>query len=58
MMKLIKSSEDSQRFTYRIYYKDGNQQMFEGDNIYDVLSYILFDRKQYNATDIYKIEEV
>ena len=44
--------------TFRFYFKDGNEQMFEAPNMYDALSYVLFEAKRYNATDIYKIEEV
>ena len=58
-MKFSQLNEEKQhRPTFRFYYKDGNQQMFEADNMYDALSYVLFERKQYNASDIYKIEEV
>lgn len=59
MKRIIKASKsDSEIFTFRFYFKDGNQQMFDAENIYDALSYVLFVKKQYNATDIWKIEEV
>lgn len=58
-MKFSQLNEEKQhRPTFRFHYKDGNKQMFEAENIYDALSYVLFERKQYNASDIYKIEEV
>ena len=44
------------RKTFRICYNDGNKKLFEADNIYDALSFVLFERGD-NASDIWKIEE-
>lgn len=57
MKKVIKASVDTQ-LTFKVYFKDGNQQIFEAENMYDVLSHVLFVENQYNATDIWKIEEI
>lgn len=43
---------------FKFYFKDGNRQMYEAENMYDALSYVLFVAKRYNASDIWKIEEV
>ena len=43
--------------TYRVYFRDGNQKLFEAENMYVVINYICFDLN-YNASDIIKIEEV
>lgn len=42
---------------FRVYFRDGNQKLFEAENMYAVLSYIYFVL-HYNASDITKIEEV
>ena len=57
MKKMIASSEEPARKTFRICYNDGNKKLFEADNIYDALSFVLFERGD-NASDIWKIEEV
>ena len=43
---------------FRFYFNDGNQQLFEAENMYDALSHVLFVEKRYTATDIWKVEEV
>lgn len=43
--------------TFKVYTHDNNVMMFDGENMYDVLSYVLFV-KDYDATDIRKIEEI
>lgn len=55
MKKVIKAKTEFK--TFRIYYNDGNRKLFDGENIYDVLSYVLFEQGDL-ASDIYKIEEV
>ncbi len=47
-----------QSFTYRFYFKDGNQKLIEAENIYEALSFVCFDLTGIKASDIYKIEEV
>lgn len=43
--------------TFRFYFRDGNQKLIEGENIYDALSYLCFDLG-IEATNVRKIEEV
>jgi len=43
--------------TFRVYFKDGNQKLFEAKNLYELISYICFETRA-SALDIYKIEEV
>ena len=57
MKRAIKSSEND-NLTFKVYFKDGNQQMFSAENMYDVLSHVLFVERRYTATDIWKIEEI
>lgn len=56
MKRVIRSSE-SVKSTFRFYFKDGNQKLIEAENMYDALSYILFEQ-HHDAKDIYRIEEV
>lgn len=51
---VIKASTDVKEFN--VYFVDRNIKILEGDNIYDVLSYVLFELG-YDAKDIWKIEE-
>lgn len=44
--------------TFKVYFKDGNKKTFDAENIYDVLSHVLFVDRGYNASDIWKIEEI
>ena len=43
--------------TFRVYFTDGNQKMFEAGYIIDVLNYVVYELK-FNASDIIKVEEV
>ena len=56
-IKAFQQDVQSDRKTFRICYNDGNKKWFEADNIYDALSFALFERGN-NASDIWKIEEV
>ena len=56
-MKRVTKSDELVNFTFRFYFKDGNQKLIEAVNIFDALSYVLFE-EDYSAEDIYKIEEV
>lgn len=51
----IKAS--SQASTFRVYFNDGNQKLFDSDSILDVAEYLVYD-KNYYPEDIYKIEKV
>lgn len=42
---------------YRVYFKDGNQRIFEADGLFDLISYICYEL-WYQQDDVYKIEEV
>jgi len=42
---------------YRVYFRDGNVKILEGENMYTVLSYLFFECK-YAGKDVVKIEEV
>ena len=42
---------------FKVYFKDGNEKLLEGETMYNVLSYLLFI-KNYSDSDIIKIEEV
>ena len=42
---------------YKVWTMDGNQMLFAGETMFDVLSYVLFV-KGYNDCDIYSIEVV
>lgn len=47
--------------TFRVYFKDGNQKLFEAENIVDLMDYIvdtLIFTGHYEEDDIYKVEEV
>ena len=43
--------------TFRVYFRDGNQKLFEAENMYAVINHLYFELN-YNASDIVKIEEV
>lgn len=53
--KPIKASV--QASTFRVYFNDGNQKLFDSDSILDVAEYLVYD-KNYYPEDIYKIEKV
>lgn len=53
--KPIKAS--AQASTFRVYFNDGNQKLFDSDSILDVAEYLVYD-KNYYPEDIYKIEKV
>ena len=57
MKRVIRATSEDDP-TFRFYFKDGNQQLFEAENMYDAISHVLFNERRYNASDIYKIEEV
>lgn len=42
---------------YRIYFRDSNQKLFEGENIVSVVNHVVYELN-YLAEDIVKIEEV
>ena len=45
--------------TYRVYFSDGNQKLFEAPHIGALVRHIADDvRSKYGVTDIVKIEEV
>ena len=45
--------------TYRVYYRDGNQRLYEAPNIGALVRHLADDlTDKYSITDIYKIEEV
>ena len=56
-IKAFQERTQSIRRTFRVYYTDGNRKLLEAENIYDALSYVLFEKGD-NASDIWKIEEV
>ena len=46
---------------YRVYFRDGNQRLFEGEDIISVMNYLVYELVHglaYTASDIVKIEEV
>jgi len=43
--------------TFRVYFRDGSQKLFEAENMFDVLSHICFILN-YSSNVIIKIEEV
>ena len=43
--------------TFRIYFKDGNQKLYEASDMLDMLQYILRYEVQ-DSSEIWKIEEV
>ena len=43
--------------TYRVYFSDGNQRLYEAKNIVEVLNYVVYV-SEYLAGQIVKIEEV
>lgn len=44
---------------YRVFFTDGNQKLYQGNNILEIMKYIdAMLLGQYKAEDIYKIEEV
>lgn len=43
---------------FRVYYSDGNQQVFEGLNIATVIDCIVYGLKQYRASEITKVEQI
>lgn len=45
------------KYVFRVYFRDGNEKLLGGDNMYSVLSYLLFIQN-FDAADIVKIEEV
>lgn len=45
--------------TYRVYFKDGNQKLYRGNSIQEVIRYIeAVLIGTYTVEDVYKIEEV
>ena len=58
MKRVIRPSVEEYSSTFKFYFKDGNQKLFEAENMYDALSHVLFVEKRYTAEDIYKVEEV
>lgn len=45
------------KYVYRVFFRDGNEKLLGGENMYSVLSYLLFVQN-FAAEDIVKIEEV
>ena len=43
-------------YEFRVYFRDGNQKLFLGENIYDVLQYVL--TQNYDEDDVVRVEEV
>lgn len=43
--------------TFRVYFQDGNQRLFEGENIVTVLNFVVY-RLEEDAETIVKIEEI
>ena len=43
--------------TYKVYFKDGNQKLFEADGIFDLICYLCY-KMNYTQKDFYKVEEV
>ena len=45
------------RKTFRVYFTDGNQRLYEAENLYSLVAYIYFELN-YSEGDVYKVEEV
>ena len=43
--------------TFRVYFQDGNQRLFEADNIVSVINFVVYELDE-NAENIIKVEEV
>lgn len=43
--------------TFRVYFIDGNQKLFEAENIVAVINYVVY-ALGFSATEIIKVEEV
>ena len=43
--------------TFRVYFQDGNQKLFEADNIVSVINFVVYELDE-NAENIIKVEEV
>lgn len=44
-------------YDFRVYFRDGNQRLYQAENIVDVVLYVV-ERGDYSADDIIKVEEV
>lgn len=43
--------------TFRVYFQDGNQRLFEADNIVSVINFVVYELDE-SAENIIKVEEV
>ncbi len=42
---------------FRVYFNDGNQRLFEAENIAMVINFVVYELNE-SAEDIYKVEEI
>lgn len=57
MKRYVSASADAvEKKSYKVYYSDGNQRMFDAPNIVELMKYLSQADAEY-STEIYKIEE-
>lgn len=44
--------------SYRVYFIDGNQKLFDAENLYSLMAYLSFEAEDISIEDIYKVEEI
>lgn len=43
--------------TFRVYFQDGNQRLFEAENIVSVINFVVYELDE-NAENVVKVEEI